>query len=524
MDESVDNGNTKKGISKGLIAFIVAVLVVGGGVAAYVMLNFSDKEKYFLAEKSSIEFMSEKFEERYQPEMDWGEQTKEKPTASTITLSGEYNDPYGGGFGAMGPEQFINNSTIEIQTATDLKEEQIAAKLKANIGEMEIDDVNLYVNADEILFGLPFIDELLQVKGDDIGNILHELDPDTFTDEKEYDLGNIFNEENAFLSEEDMEYFKKEYANMIYDELPDEAFDSTNDKIDVDGKSVKAEKITFHLSEDEIKAILTKVLDKMEKDEKIKELLKDQLAMQIDDAIGQDVEEMLSEFETGIADAKKGIKDFKIPDGLTSNIWVNDKLIVQRDFNIEMGPDEQDLVTFTVKGTQSLDDEAQVFNYDLGFKDEYDEGTMNVAGDLSWKDNKAKDSINLTVDETVLSYEGSETLKDGKRDFDRTFSYKDPYGGGGSLLWKGNASFDKDQMNTEHNLSVGSPDMDQDMFILQIAVDGKTTKKVEAPDDGDVKDLGSMSADEITAYFNDDVGPGFQQWLMEMIGTGGFGY
>ncbi len=523
MGDSIDNGYKKKGVFKWLITFIVAVLVVGGSVAAYVMLNVSVKEKYFLAEKKSLEFMTEKFEERYQPELDWGEQTKKKPTASTITLSGEYNDPTGGGFGVMGPEQFINNSTIEIQTAADMKEQQIAAKLKANIGEMEIDDVNLYVNADKILFGLPFIDELLQVKGDDIGNILHELDPESYTGEEQYDLSNIFNRENGFLSEEDVKYLKKEYARMIYDELPDKAFDSSNDKIDVDNKSVKVEKLSFHLTEDEIKRILTKVLDKMEKDKKVKELLKDQLAMQFDDAMGQDIERTLKEFETNIADAKDGLKDLNIPDGFTSDIWVNDKLIVQRDFKTKLGSDEQDLITLTAKGTQLLKDKAQVFNYDLGYKDENDERTLNVSGDLAWKDNKGKDSINLTADDTVLSYEGSETLKDGKRDFDRTFSYKDPYGSGGSLLWNGNAAYEKDQMNAEHNLSIENQDIDQDMFSLQIGVDSNTTKKVEIPDDSNVKDLGSMSNDEITQYFNNDIDPSFQQWLIKLMGMGGFG-
>lgn len=524
MDESVDNGNKKKGISKGLIAFIVAVLVVGGSVAAYVMLNFSAKEKYFLAEKKSADFMMEKFEDRYKPELDWAEQTKEKPKESTISLSGEYNDPYGGGFDTMGPEQFINNSTIELQTATDMKEQQIAAKLKANIGEMTIDDVNFYLDADQILFGLPFIDELLQVKDDDIGNILHEIEPESFTGEEDFDLEDIFQGENGFLTEDDMEYLKKEYIDMIYDELPDKAFDSSNEKIDVDGDSLKTEKITFHLTEEQIKELLTKVLDKMEKDKKLKEMLKDQLAMQqVGESMDEDIDEMLNEFETGIADAKDNLEDFKIPDGLTSEIWVDDKMIVQRDFNIEMGTDDQDLVALHVKGTQSLDDKAQAFNYDFGYSDQYDEGTMNITGDLSWKDDKAADSINLTVADTLLSYEGSETLKDGKRDFDRTFSYEDPYGGGGSLLWKGNASYDKDQMNAEHNLSVDTPEMDQDMFALQVDVDGKTTKEVKKPDADNVKDLGSMNADEMTQYFNDDVGPRFQQWLMQLIGTGGGG-
>ena len=522
MDETVDNGNKKKGFSKGLIAFIVAILVIGGGVGAYVMLNISTKEKYFLAEKKSFEFMTDKLEERYQPELDWNEQSKKKPTETAFTLSGEYNDPYGGGFGAMGPEQFINNSTLEIKTGVDMEKEQIAAKLKASVGDIEVDDINLYVNSNEIALGLPFVDELLQVKGDDIGKMLHEMDPEAFTGEEDINLENIFNGNNGLLTDEDMEYYKEAYIDMIYEELPEEAFESSDEKIKVNDTSVKTEKISLQLSEEELKGIITKVLDKMEKDEKLKDLIKEQIAIRggIDN---DEIQELLTDFETGIADAKEELKDFKIPDGLTSTIWVKDKLIVQRDFNLEIGPTEQDLVAFTIKGSQLLEDDSQVFDYDLSYTDEYDEGTINISGDLAWKDNKATDSIKLTAEDTVLGYEGSETLKDGKRDFKRTFSYEDPYDDGGSLIWEGNASYDKDKMNAEHNLSIESADLGQDVFALQVAVDGKTTKNVEMPKDANVKDLGSMSADDIMKYFEEDVAPNFQQWLMEKIGVGGLG-
>src|SRR5690625_6718003 len=83
MDETVNDGTEKRGFPKKIIAIIViAVLVIGGSVAAYVMFNLSDKEKYFLAEKKSFEFMADKVEERFQPELDWLEQSKENQTRS----------------------------------------------------------------------------------------------------------------------------------------------------------------------------------------------------------------------------------------------------------------------------------------------------------------------------------------------------------------------------------------------------------------------------------------------------------
>lgn len=520
----MNNDETKKrGVSKGLIAFIVAILVVGGSVAAYLIISSSTKVKYFAAEKESFEFMTEKLQDRYQPELDWYEQSAKNPTETALQLSGEYNDPNAAGIG-MGPEQFINNSTLTITTAVDMEKEQIAAKLKANVGEIEIDDVNFYLTSEKILVGLPFIAELLQVKNDDLASMLHNINPELFTGEEDLDPSAIFDSSGG-LSEEDIKHFKKEYFKMIYDELPEDAFDSTNETITVNDKSVDTEKMVLHLSEKQVKDLVTKVLNKMEKDKTLKELIKEQSALQQmgGTAINAETDQLISEFESGIAEVKDAMKDFKIPDGLTAALWINDGLVVQRDFKIEMGPSEQELVTISVKGTQLLEDDNQFFNYDLGFSDESDEGTINVSGNLTWKDDKAKDSIKLTAEDTVFSYEGTESLKDGKRNFERLFSYKDPLGDGGSLSWDGHASYEKDQMNAEHNLSVISPEMDQNMFSLQLAIDGKTIKNVEIPSEDGVKDLGSMSQEEITQYFQGDVAPDFQKWLMETIGIGGLG-
>lgn len=105
MDEIANNeGKKKGGISKVLIAFIVAILVLGGSVAAYVMVKTSAKERFFLAEKESFEFMTDKLKDRYQPEMDWYEQSEKNPTETAIQLSGEFNDPNASGYG-MGPAQ-----------------------------------------------------------------------------------------------------------------------------------------------------------------------------------------------------------------------------------------------------------------------------------------------------------------------------------------------------------------------------------------------------------------------------------
>ncbi|UJL45016.1 hypothetical protein KFZ58_11345 [Virgibacillus sp. NKC19-16] len=521
MGETVNNGEKKKGFSKGLIAIIITVVVVAGGsVAAFVLLNFSEKEQYFLAEKNSLEFMGEKMEERYQQELDWLEQSQETPMQQTVELAAEYNDPNEmSGIGTVSPSQIINNSTISITGASDMENEQASAEIQANIGGMEIDGFNFYVTAEDVTAGLPFMNELLQLKDEDFGSLMQQLDPNAFTGEENMNLESLFEGTDTF--NEDIEYFQEEYGEMVYNELPDDAFESTDETIQVNDESLDTEKITFHLTEEQLKELITIVFEKMQQDDRIKEMMREQFVAGSmgTPAMEGEIDQFINEYETAIGDVVNGLEDFQIPDGLTSTIWIHDDVIAQRDFQVEMGPTGEELVSFSVNGTQLLRDANQTFNYDLGISDSSTDGTVNIAGDLSWEDNNATDSINLTVEDVTLAYEGTESLSDGTRDFDRTFSF-DQAGSGGSLIWSGSSTYDNDQMNAEHNFSVESPEISQDMFALQVMTDSQTIDSVEMPSEEDVRDLGSMSETELMDFVELEVTPQFQQWLFGLMGGG----
>src|SRR5699024_10312440 len=129
---------------------------------------------------------------------------------------------------------------------------------------------------------------------------------------------------------------------------------------DVDGDSIETEKIIFHLSEEKLKEILASVFDKLATDKKVKELFEEQVNNQFfnlaDDSLSgsQDINQILNEFESAMLTAKEEIQNVSIPNGLTSTIWVDNKLIVKRDFSIEMGPDASNLVKLSIDGNQVL--------------------------------------------------------------------------------------------------------------------------------------------------------------------------
>ncbi|GGB27851.1 hypothetical protein F3157_01045 [Virgibacillus dakarensis] len=528
MDETQNGEQTKKGLSKKLIAIIVvAVLLVGGGVAAYVTVTGSDKAQYFKAEKNTIDFMKDKITERYEPELAWREQTEENPIETTFKLSGEYNDPYGGGYGMMDPQEIINNATLTLTSQTDLKEKQLVTDIQANFGEMEMKDMKFYIDADKLLLGLPFLKESLQIKDKDIGKLLHEADP-SFPEGETIDF-NTFFELVKGLPEEDLNYLKEEYATKIFDEIPGDAFDSAKETIKVDNKNFDTEKITMHLSEQETKDLFVSILEKMQDDKKLQKLFKEQMELRLfgispeamDLNFNEDIDKLFGE---DLDKLIKDIKDSHIPNGLTSIIWVKNNLIVQRDFSIGAGGSKDEINTLTIKGTHLLNDTTQKFDYEITADDSINKGTVTFTGDLSWKDNKANDSIKLAIEDVEYSYEGTETLKDDRRDYERVFSVSEP-GGDISFNWSGKASYDKDKMNSENTFAIDAPALNvtQDMASLHVKKDAKTIKKVNTPDDSNVKDIGSMSVNEIMNYFETDVAPQYQQWLMGILGAGGGG-
>jgi len=526
--EESTNGKQKKGVSKGLIAIIVVILVLAGGTAAaFMMIKSSPKASYFLAEKDTIDFLVEQVNDRYQPELDWYETTQNGKTASTYELTVDYNDPAASTGYGMDPAMIINNSSLTATTQSDMENNQINTEFKANIGGMEINDFQFFVTDEKLMLGLPFLEETVQLKDGDLGKLLHEADPEVFTGEESLQLDTLFESANRFMPEEDMEYVEEEYLKLIYDELPEDAFTSDQETVEVNGESIDAEKIVLHLTEEQLKDIIRTVLEKMKSDDKFKEIIKEALvAQQLGGAqIDGELDTFISDFETAITDVLEGLDDFQIPNGLASTLWIDDKKIVQRHFTVEMGPTDASTVELSVKGSQLFTDVKQFFNYDFTMIDSEnsDEFTMNLSGDLNWEDNQGTDSINLSADGVALSYEASETFEDGTREFDRTFSFEEPTSGKYSLLWSGNGTFEKDQMNGEHHLSVEAPEFTQDMLTISLNTEGQTIDSVDAPSEENVKDIGSMSLTEIQDYLELDVTPSFQQWLFGLMSGSGMG-
>lgn len=515
MTEQSTENQQKSGKGKLSIIIIIAIALIGGAITLFLLMSSSDKQTYFEAEINSYHFLKEEFEERFEEELAWAEMTEENPTEALINLSAEYNDPYAFG-GVSEIEEIVNNSTITMKSQADMKNEKIFADIEADIAGMTFDDIRFGVEDDSLLLQLPFLNEVLQLKDEDLGKLLHEMDPMTFDEDTQVNLTEqIFNYDDYPISKEDREYIADKYGKFTFNELPDDAFKSEKESVDIDGESVKAEKITLDLSEEELRTFLTDLINEIESDERLKEIMEKYMENNYLSAIEQ--EDFMTDFDEAMAEAKEGISDLDLPDGIESTIWVKNGLIVKRFIDIT----DEDDVGFVIEGTQLLDETQQKLDYEFQLMDDFMDESFQLTADLSRDGEKIKDNITLGIEGFEIFYEGDETLKGADREFTRSVSVASPFISGG-IFWTGDSKYEKDQMSANHQLHVEADDIGEDMVSVNIDVEGKKIKEIESIDTSNVKDIGSMSEAELDAYIEEDAAEQFFAWYMEKFGAAGF--
>lgn len=226
---------------------------------------------------------------------------------------------------------------------------------------------------------------------------------------------------NSIYSDEMIDYLKKEYVEYFYKELPETAFTKgEKEEVKLGEKTLSGEKLTMKLTEQEVKDLFVTILEKAKNDDKLEELIKAMYEQSTGMAVTTLDINFSTEMDTVIDEMIQGIKDANIANGLTSEIWHQNDLIVQRHF--EMAVEEG---TIVIDGKQSIEDTQQIFEYQFGDTVE----KVMISGDLSWKDQKAVDFITLQTDgdASFLQYEGNEQLKGDTRTFTRTISFEDDF-------------------------------------------------------------------------------------------------
>ncbi|MFS0574704.1 DUF6583 family protein [Sporosarcina sp. 179-K 3D1 HS] len=515
----MEEQNIKKKSPKLFIALIVAALIiVGGSASAFFMFSKSPKVQYFMAEGASLKQMGEIFQDRYKNEMNWMDIQKKKPTETAMDLSAEWNDPYVD-YEMEEIQSLVNSSKLTIRNVFDPVNKETEIALNAEVGSTSVDMGKFFATPEKVLLALPFTDDLIRFDDNDFGRIMREID-ESYEGNEELGLSQLF--ETDFSSTNELTtYVKEEYLKYIFNELPEDAFESEKEEVDVFGQSVKATKLTMKINETQYKELLEKVLVKMQKDEKLKEMIKDQVAMSsfAGDVTTSDLVDLIEGYEEGLETAIEDLNEMDTPGTITSTIWHQSDRIVKRDFNMTIGEKGEE-ESFRIEGVQLLEKDEQQWKYTI-VVDDADFGKEDVLkfnGHLTWKDNEAEDSITLSVDDVKITYKGEEELDGSKRTFKRTFGFTDGYTSP-KMIWSGSATHENDSMSADHNFTISEKSMDPDMYNLKMKQKSKVVKKVDMPNESDnLIMLKDMSVEEMVEYGENSLAPEAQEWMWDLMG------
>ncbi len=522
MQEAVQQEEVKQKKSKWIpIIAGVVIILIAGIVTVQAFLNTSAKEDYFLAEKNTIEQLQETFESRFEEELAWKDHTDEHAIESVYEITGQMNDPSMAG---MGFDQMINNANITVEAALDKENKVSSANISAGMAGVEISGLEAYIDNNDLYVGLPFLDNIIQLNGDDLGRILQEIDPVTFSGEENFDFSTLFNENP--IPTEDIDYMKEEYAEYLYDELPEDAFEATSEEVTVGGNSVNADKISFSLSEEETKSLLKNVFDKMADDERLREIIIDQasyMSFAEMELAEDDIANFEEEFVTAMEEASANVDDLTLPDGFNSTIWVDDDIIVKRELSLAV-EHEGETAAFNIDGTNEITDGEQVIDYIFTANDGSSEETVNIHADLAENDGETNDTITLTAADVAFTIESNQsTQEEGSKNFEHSLSFEEQGLQMFTIHWLGEAQYQEDQMTVDHTFyAEDGYTLNQEALSIYVTEEGSTIDQVEIPSPEQVQNLSDMSGDEIIEYFETDVVNQFELWMGNMMGPGGF--
>lgn len=508
----------KKGLTiLGVSVGVLAVLGIGAYILFQTMIN-NPKNNYLMAELQGTEGIFEEFEERFESELDWYDYAQENAIESTAGITAQTNDP---SFQQMGIGEIINNSNINLNMGQDISNEISTLEINADIAGFSISDVSAYITGEKAGLTLPFIEEYMVVNEEDAASFLKTLDPAAFDGTEEIDYSMFF--ETSALDEAQREYFIDEYSTFIRENLPDDAFESESEEITVGENTINADKLTMTLTEEQIHTFLRDLFNKMTEDEELANLIEKQMmAANIGNPEAPAGGEASEEFNNSLKEAADNVEDIGFPDGLTSVIWTDgDDNIIKRDLDTSITVEES-TAEIAVDGTAEISEDRQVIIYDMTITDENMESVIGYTADLKETENGYEDIITLRADsEDLFIISSVKTQEDTDQVWNADISFNEMMFGSPLVLYmESNSVYNDDQATGD--MTVYADDginITRDTFELNITSDSQTVSEIALPGTDNETNIGQMSEDELNRYFNDEVGPQFEEWMTENFGT-----
>lgn len=327
-----------------IIAVVVGVLVAGTSAYGFFMIK-SPKTMYLLAEQKAFKQLQSDWNDKYGELTEYQQLLLKKPSVNEMTISGNIEMPNE----EITPEiemlqEFLSKAALKINSEQDPVNKASKVSMGLEYDSAKTFNVELYQSNELIGIKVPILyDKSFYLKTDEYGQLMRMLDPYYEGPEKLDFNTNIL--EDLPFTEEEKSYLMKRYSAFLLSELKEEMFTlEKNVPFEHDGQKLKTNEITFVLTEEQTKSLMSKWLKHLIEDDKLHTMIADRIIKlneysQFDQSVEIKLssENIIRELKNSLSEINKGMNDFSIPKGFKSVILLdNKKQIIHRNVQFSL--------------------------------------------------------------------------------------------------------------------------------------------------------------------------------------------
>lgn len=323
---------------------LIFILLSSGGAVAYYVIDNSPKVAFLKAQLSNFNSYKEAVNNAFGKDLEYYKKGENTPYKVNNEVSFDMN---------------LKGSDLEITEMKPLVDffkefkligtHQVDRQKKQLVGNLQIDHDQTSILAADYMADQNHVgvqlkdiyDPYLMIDGNGFGSLVKKFDPG-YSGPMEVNFFEYFYPTVMEVSSsESGDKLYTKYQDLVLASMKKEQFSSK--KIEVN--NAKGQKLTWKLTEAEVKDLLTKILQTAEKDELLLDTIIEQLSRNPQYAIGTDKKmtvEFRKEFRKLLADAIKNVDKTKFEQGFTWSIVVdsNDQVLEE---NWELGVDKTDV-------------------------------------------------------------------------------------------------------------------------------------------------------------------------------------
>lgn len=548
ISESGEQGQQTREIQKKkkrwpiLVASLVFVFVLGGiGMAFFGSSVSGVKMDYLKAESNTMKQAYKEWSDVYGDAFVLADKMSKESYEQTLDLSASVSGDDIPNITLI--QAILESMKLQMNSKQDVKKEQYEVSLNFMMNNGSLAELSMYQSNDKTAVKLPLLNEPMYyfIENEKFGEFAKKMDPSY---EGTNNFKDIFDFKEQLETGIEAEYREllKDYGTFLFTELDEENFNKEKN-VQYQGKNV--DKITLTLTDEEVKALITNLLNKIQDDEKlIKFFMKPGKVALVEQSKEEYEQKFINDWKKVIGEIIEGLKEENYGDGLVSTIYVNsDNFIIARDISIaikQKNSDEAVKISYvvdsneadgleverklTIKAAEGSNENEVGFNWNTKKKKSDAEATdVNTVMKLMVTE-YGFESVNLVLKMDTIR-KTNEAVTDFTLETEGELLPGEEVTISGQLTQKIDQDLSKNYSNSEVklNLTIGMDDYysGYEEITVHLNADTKTdfTNDIEFPDlqsDG-ARNVSEMSEDEWYMIF-EEISNNFEQLMYNTVG------